>query len=168
MSEMPAKRTGFRAWWPFPGIVFALLGMSTTLVVTTLILATNDPSFGLEEDYFAKGVAWDDTAIQMETNRTLGWDADVELAVQLDGRGDRAVTVLLTDSQGASVEGAAVEAFGFHNARRKETFSFALTEIAPGRYSAGEPLEREGRWTLRLRFVRGGDVFTTSVDAWTN
>ena len=168
MGDAPERRTGLRAWWPFPGIVFALLGMSVTLATVTLVLATNDPSFGLEEDYFAKAVAWDDTAVQMQTNKELGWRAKVELAGMLDGRGERAVTVLLTDGDDKAIGDAKIEVFCFHNARRKETFTFELSEIAPGRYSAGEPLKREGRWTVRLRVDRGDDVFTASADAWTN
>jgi nitrogen fixation protein FixH len=168
VSDSPERKTGLRAWWPFPGIVFALIGMSMTMATITVVLATNDPSFGLEEDYFAKAVAWDETAVQMEENRRLGWEVKVELAPVVDGKGDRTMTVLLAESGGSALQGAKLEAFCFHNARRKETLSFELTEIAPGRYSAGQPMSRNGRWTVRLKAVRGDDVFTTSIDAWTN
>lgn len=167
MTEQPAKRTGIRAWWPFPGIVFALIGMSMTMATVTVVLATNDPSFGLEEDYFAKAVAWDETAEQTELNAQLGWKADVTLAADLDGRGDRSITVLLMDSDGKAVEGATFEAFCFHNARRRETFEFGFTEIAPGRYSAGQPMVRDGRWTVRLRATVGDTVFTHTAHTWT-
>ena len=168
MNEVPHKKNGFRAWWPFPGMVFALIGMSMTFATVTLVLATNDPSFALEEDYFAKAVAWDETAVEREASRELGWVATAELSSALDGKGDRSVTILLKDRDGNAVEGASIEVFCFHNARRVETFSFTPSEIAPGRYAAGQPLARDGRWTVRLRAARGDDVYTASVDAWTN
>ncbi|MFI4893067.1 MAG: FixH family protein [Phycisphaerales bacterium JB058] len=159
-------KTHPRVFWPFPGLVFVLIGMSMTLAVMTVTLATNDPSFGLEEDYFAKAIAWDETAAQLEKNRELGWEARVELSDELDGRGERSVTVLLTDGEGEALGGADVEVFGFHNARRRHTISFALVEIAPGRYTAGAPMTREGQWTLRLRVTRGEDVYTSTKTSW--
>ncbi|MCA9273588.1 MAG: FixH family protein [Phycisphaerales bacterium] len=155
-----------RVFWPFPGLVFVLIGMSLTIAVVTVTLATNDPSFGLEEDYFAKAVAWDETAAQLEKNRELGWTTEVQLSKQLDGRGERSVTALLADDEGRAIEGANVEVFCFHNARRKETIAFDLVEIAPGRYTAGAAMTREGQWTLRLRVTRGDDVFTSTETGW--
>lgn len=144
-----------------------LIGMSLSIAAVTVTLATRDPSFGLEEDYFAKAVAWDETAQQMEHNRQLGWDAAVELSSALDGRGERSVTVLLRDAEGGALAGAKVEVFAFHNARRRETQAFEMVEIAPGRYTAGAAMEREGQWTLRLRVVRGDEVFTATKPGWT-
>lgn len=163
-----SKQEHPRVFWPFPGMVFVLIGLSLTMAAVTITLATNDPSFGLEEDYFAKAVAWDETAAQMQTNERLGWNADVELSKTLDGKGERSITVLLTDRAGDPIEGANLEAFAFHNARRSETYQFGFAEIAPGRYAAGQALAREGRWTLRLRATQGEDVFTESIDEWTN
>ena len=164
MAEQRAEHK--RVFWPFPGLVFVLIGMSMTLAAVTVTLATNDPSFGLEEDYFAKAIAWDETAAQQETNRELGWTARVELSGALDGRGQRSVTVHLQNAEGEAIEGASVEVFSFHNARRKDTIAYELVEIAPGRYAAGAPMTRQGQWTLRLRVTRGDDVFTSTETGW--
>lgn len=170
MSEQAEQRKSEhpRVFWPFPGLVFVLIGLSLTMGAITVTVATNDPSFGLEEDYFAKAVAWDETAAQMQANKDLGWTADVELSTTVDGKGERSVMVLITDKQGNPVDGASVEAFAYHNARRSDTFGFELIEIAPGRYSAGQPMSRDGKWTVRLRVTLGDKVFTVSVDEWTN
>ncbi|RNC82288.1 MAG: hypothetical protein ED559_11050 [Phycisphaera sp.] len=170
MSEQAEQKKGEhpRVFWPFPGLVFVLIGLSLTMGAITVTVATNDPSFGLEEDYFAKAVAWDETAAQMQANKNLGWTADVDLSKSVDGKGERSVMVLISDPEGNAVEGASVEAFVYHNARRSDTYSFDLVEIAPGRYSAGQPLSRDGKWTVRLRVTSGDNVFTASVDEWTN
>lgn len=166
MATNDAGSAPRRVFWPFPGLVFVLIGLSLTLAAVTVTLATNDPSFGVEEDYFAKAIAWDETAAQQAKNRELGWEAAAELSASLDGRGERAVTVLLHGREGAAVDGAKVDVFAFHNARRKETLTFELVEIAPGRYAGGAPMVREGQWTLRLSVSRGEDVFTSSVTGW--
>jgi len=155
-----------RVFWPFPGLVFVLIGLSLSIATVTVVLATNDPSFGLEEDYFAKAVAWDETAAQLEKNKELGWQAKAELSAALDGQGMRSVTVLLADTEGAAVEGAKVEVFAFHNARRKDTMGFELVEIAAGRYAGAAPMVREGQWTLRLRVTRGDETFTATETSW--
>ncbi len=164
MAEQPSAQS--RVFWPFPGIVFALLGLSLTMATVTTVLATNDPSFGLEEDYFAKAVAWDETAAQLERNKQLGWQAEAILSGELDGRGERSVTVLLTDAQGAALASAQVEVFAFHHARRKQTLGFELVEVSPGRYAGGAPMARQGQWTLRLSVTRGDDLFTSAETGW--
>ncbi len=166
MKATESESAPRRVFWPFPGIVFLLIGLSLTMATVTAVLATNDPSFGLEEDYFAKAVAWDETAAQLEKNKELGWEAKAELSAALDGQGERAVTVLLTDAQGAAVEGAKVEVFAFHNARRKDTLGFELVEIAAGRYAGAAPMVRLGQWTLRLRVTRDDEVFTSTETSW--
>lgn len=168
MDETEAPiRTGWRAWWPFPGLVFALLAMSMTIVVVTITLASNDPSFGVEEDYYAKAIAWDQTAEQMRLNEELGWESTVEFSPELDPHGKRVVTVLIRDRQGQPISADAVHAFAFHHARRANPVEFDLVPIAPGRYSAAADVIRDGVWTVRLRVESNGTVFTSTNECWT-
>ena len=165
-SDVPV-RTGWRAWWPFPGLVFVLLAWSVTIVVVTISLASNDPSFGVEEDYYAKAVAWDQTAAQMKLNERLGWESKVAFSPELDPRGQRVVTVLITDRDGQPISADSVHAFAFHHARRANPIEFDLVQIAPGRFSAAADLVREGIWTVRLRVQSGDTVFTSEQECWT-
>ncbi len=161
---MSAQPRALREKLVWPGIVFFLIGTSVTLMSITLFLAVSDRSFGVEEDYYAKAVSWDEDAADRAASDALGWTASVELAPELDLSGSRAVMVVLTDAQGEPVDATASDVFAFHHARRNQTVTFPLTRIAPGRYSAGAPLHREGLWQLRFRFSHGRDVFLTTTD----
>ncbi|MEO0630065.1 MAG: FixH family protein [Planctomycetota bacterium] len=157
------KRT-FRQKLVWPGIIFMFLGVSFTLMSITLFLAVSDESFGVEENYYAKAVSWDEDSAALAASEQLGWHAEVTLAPSLDLSGKRAVMVVVTDAEGNAVEATASPVFAFHHARRNETLEFDLRRIAPGRYSAGAPLTRDGLWQLRMRFTRGHDVFFETID----
>lgn len=157
----------FREKLVWPGIIFMFIGISFTLMSITLFLAVSDQSFGVENDYYAKAVAWDETAADRASSEALGWSAKVTLSESVDLSGKRAVMIELTDADGEPVEARASQFYAFHHARRGEAREFALARIAPGRYSAGAPLVRDGLWQLRLRFERDRDVFIDRVDVYT-
>lgn len=165
---MTTMQRTFRQKLVWPGMVFGLLGISVTLMSITLFLAVSDRSFGVEEDYYAKAVSWDQDVAALAASASLGWNADVTIAPEVDLSGKRSVMVVLTDSLGAPVDAVASPVFAFHHARRNEAATFALALIAPGRYAAGASMARDGLWQLRLRFTRGSDVFLHSLDLSTS
>ena len=59
---MPAKNKLAPILWPL-GVV-GMLGVSLSVCAFTVVAATSDKSFAVEDDYYAKAVAWDDTAAQ--------------------------------------------------------------------------------------------------------
>ncbi|MEO1718210.1 MAG: FixH family protein [Planctomycetota bacterium] len=158
----------FRDKLVWPGMVFGLIGISLTLMSITFYLAVSDESFGVEEDYYAKAVSWDESAADLAASRALGWNVDVTISPDLDLSGKRGVMVVLTDAQGEAVEAGVAPVFAFHHARRKQPVEFELARIARGRFSAGAPLERNGLWQVRLRFERGHDVFYHTADLSTH
>lgn len=150
----------------WPGMVFFLLGMSTTTVTTTVILATGDKAFAVEEDYYAKAVAWDETSIQRAASEALGWTARAEVS-EPDLSGSRAVTVWIEDAAGRPVDVSTLRVFAFHHARRADTIEFPMVRIAPGRYAAGADMDRPGKWQLRVRGERGSDLFLSTLETET-
>ena len=151
----------------WPGIVFMLIGISVTLMSITLFLAVSDQSFGVEDEYYAKAVSWDETAADRAASDALGWTISVSLAPEIDLSGKRAVMVTLTDAEGDPVEASASDVYAFHHARRNDPVEFGLTRIARGRYSAGAPLLRDGVYQLRMRFTSGRDVFLARLNVST-
>ncbi|MEO1584298.1 MAG: FixH family protein [Planctomycetota bacterium] len=160
----PVTRRSFRDVLVWPGIIFGLISISMTLMTITFVLAITDSSFGLEEDYYAKAVAWDDTSSILARSNSLGWSAAITISDSLDERGNRGVMIVLTDSQGDNVDASLVEAMTFHHARRTETLAPTFARIGPGRFSAGAPLTRPGIWQFRLRFEKGSEVFLVKSD----
>lgn len=145
----------------WPGFVIALLLMSATMVTITVVAATNDPSFAVVDNYYEKGLHWDDHMAQLEKNKALGWAARPEVGAAA-GADLRPLSITLTDRDGAPIEGASIEASVFHftTAHRVETESLAATGT-PGVYSAPFLIDREGKWMLDLTVHAGAETFTS-------
>ncbi|MEZ6234793.1 MAG: FixH family protein [Phycisphaerales bacterium] len=170
--------------WLWPVGLIALMCGSVGICVVTAVVASRDPSFALEPDYYDKAVAWDESAAAREASDRLGWTAEVEVSLPGgDGAPDgaRAVSLRLLDSQGEPVAADRVEVAAFHHARMRDIqrLSFgtgdpaivgdpgALVLAEPGRWvwSLGEA--RAGVWQVRVRAARGPDVFLATIDTET-
>lgn len=144
----------------WPGVVVALLCLSLTMVTITVIAAAGDPSFAVVDDYYEKGLHWDEHVAQLEHNEALGWRATVEVG-EADAVGRRALVVTLVDGGGVAIEGAGIEASCFHHAaaHRVERLTF-VAGSAPGRYEAPAEIAREGLWEVTLEVSARGERFT--------
>ncbi|MEP6763592.1 MAG: FixH family protein [Gemmatimonadaceae bacterium] len=137
--------------WPI-GVALIL---ATTVIGNLIVMrvANNDPSFAIEPDYYAKGVAFDSTIAEQRLSAHLGWVAQSEFAVDSASKSD-VVTVTLTDRNGQPVEHAAVTVTAFYNARANDILSANLTESAPGKYHASLDVKFAGQWEVRVRATR--------------
>jgi len=149
------------AMWPV--MVVGLLGLNVAVVSVTLVLATRDPSFAVEPDYYDKAVAWDETARRREASRALGWIAAVEAPAEEVAPGRREIVLTLRDAAGAPVAGAQAGAVVFHNARAADREAVTLIETEPGVYRGRTRLRMAGRWIVALEVVRGGEVFVEEL-----
>lgn len=150
--------------WIIPALVFGLIGMSLSIGTTTFIIAANDPSFGVEERYYEKAVAWDEQRAQEEANERLAWTADVRITPTDAADGFSSLQVQLASADGTPLEAADVGAFVFHHARRSQPLELTLAPgAAPGVYQS-DLRARDGIWQVRLRVERGPDVFTQVRD----
>ena len=66
-----------RKGWLWPVLVVGLLLVSVTANLVILFVATNDPSFAVEKDYYTKAVNWDEKRAQDARNLALGWNVDL-------------------------------------------------------------------------------------------
>lgn len=166
--------------WRWPLLAGTLMTMSLGVCTATIVLAVNDPNFGLEEDYYQKAVRWDEFAAQRAHNEELGWRAEVDL-VRADPRSDPVagpdpdaaavpaeLRVRLLDRDGEPLTPDRVEAMLFHHARRSDVRRPAVAIDADGVARARLEGARDGLWQVRLRFRHGGEVFTARVDTLTS
>jgi nitrogen fixation protein FixH len=142
------------AWFPYMLVGFLLISVGANIYL--VIRATNDPSFAVEPDYYAKAVDWDELQAQRVASERLGWEAAITL-----GAGE--LTVTLTDRAGIPVDDARVEVEVFHNARAQDRIIEQLEPVGPGRYTLTRTFARSGLWEIRLSAVRDADrfVYTT-------
>lgn len=154
--------------WLWPWGVFALFGVSVTVCTTTVLLATSDSTVAVEEDYYAKAVAWDEIAAELKASEALGWSFDARfetVAGKVPGDAPLRVRLEIRDRQGAPISDAAVRSLVFHHADRGEAAEVEATPAADNdAYMIELPGTDRGLWQLRIRAERGEDLFVARVD----
>ena len=146
------------SWWP-PIIAGALaLHVISSLVV--VYLATSDPSYAVEDDYYQKAVAWDEKRAQDRRNEDLGWLLEFSVTPPEKSGDQPTLELTLVDAEGGPLAGATVSVEAFHNARGDDIVREVLREAGDGAYGASMPMRRNGRWELRFTADHGTDHFT--------
>ena len=144
--------------WPLA--LVAVLGMTVAANVWLLWAANDEQSRAFEPDYYQKALAWDSTMAEASRSAALGWrvSAWLEAANRPDGR----LRVVLADSAGNPINGAAVTATATPIAHADRAATVVLTATAAG-YQAEFPLVYRGLYEIRIEAARGSDRFVTSV-----
>lgn len=145
-------------FWMFLPVVL-LLG-SVGLGVLTIKLATSDPSFAVEEDFYEKAKHVDERLAQEEAQRLLGWQVAVDAGPIGSALGRTPVEFTVVGADREPVGGLAGRLEAFHNARAADTLDARLEPVPgrPGVYFADLPLDRTGQWIWRYEFTRGEDL----------
>ena len=144
----------------WPAFVAGALALQVVSSLVTIYLATTNPSYAVEDDYYRKALRWDETRAQTARNLELGWrlEFDVSLA---QAPGDSAmVLVTIRDHDGGPVEGSTVTLEAFPNARADDILRASFISAAGGRYRAELPMRRTGVWEFRYVVTNGASVFT--------
>lgn len=158
MSEtQPAPETSAAGWF-WPAFIVFLLAIPVAAVAILIHAATGDPSVAVEEDYYERGLAWDDEARQRATNERLGWG--FELLAGRAGGGRLLLQARLLDASGGAVAADSVRVEAFAVARAADRLQLAPTLSADGSWEAASPLPRGGLWEFRLEAVAGDERFT--------
>src|SRR5512139_3865953 len=142
--------------WPIA--VAGILGLTVGANIWLIRVATSDPSFAVEENYYQRGVHWDDELAQRARNAALGWTLNASVSPIESGRGAD-LRVALSDSVVAPISGASIVVRALHVARAGQPVEVTLAPGAPGEYEARVPIERAGLWELRIDVHRGADRF---------
>ena len=151
------KRRG-TAW---PLAVITILGLTVAANIWLIRVASSDPSFAVEENYYQRGIHWDDELAQQAHNRALGWRLEASLSPIEAGHG-AALRVALADSAIAPITDASVVVKAMHVARAGAPVEVTLTPRGRGEYEAVVPIERAGLWELHIDVHRGGERFTAT------
>ncbi len=153
-----AKRRAARRWILIP---LGLIITQMSIVITMMCIATSDPTFAVEPNYYEKALAWDATAAQNHTNQRLAWRTEMAASASSSGKGEFAVR--LTNSDSTPLDGAKVRAELFANTNARARTILDLVANGDGRYGAPTAFDRLGMWECRLVVTRGPETFTTSA-----
>lgn len=146
-----------RFWAAVPAM---LLGTLTGGLAIVAWITTRDPSFAVERDYYAKAVNYDQHRDQVETNRKLGWQVDVQTraagsSIELDAT--------VGDSRGRPVKDAAIQVEAFPIARSAKVLTTNFTTRAGDAQQARLPLVTSGLWELRFTVDAQNQRFTQTI-----
>jgi nitrogen fixation protein FixH len=150
-----------RSYWPVA--IVAVLVASAAINLIVVAVATRDPSFAVEPDYYRKALAWNATMAQEERNARLGWRADVALDPAPPGGAATQIVLELTDGNAKPVENARISIDALHNARAADVVTVSLDPRGGGRYIGTLPRTRPGLWELRVTAEHGSERFTAMV-----
>lgn len=89
---------GLPIWAFVPPLILVFLGGIQLVLVR---MALHDPSFSIEDGYYAKATSWDARQAQDAQNARLGWQLDVGWSVLPRGEIE-VVLATPTDASGAS------------------------------------------------------------------
>jgi hypothetical protein len=144
--------------WPL--FIAGALTLQVASSMVTIYLATSNPSYAVEDDYYQKGLRWDETRAQQQRNRQLGWRLEYAVTPPT-AAGDQAVlTTIVRGPGGEPIADAGVSVEAFHNARAREIFKGQLTSGDHGTYEASLPMRRTGLWEFRFTVTRKTEKFT--------
>ncbi len=151
-----------RTGWGWPVGITLLLTAFVGGNLYMMRVASDDPAFAIEPDYYRKAVDFDSTMALEQRSALLHWTATAAIE---RGAGRPMVVVALADSLKQPVSSAHVTVRARFNARANDVLSDTLAESAPGRYASQLDVRHAGEWELQIDARRGVEHFLTSVRA---
>ncbi len=149
MTEDNTARPAGRTWvWP-TAVVGILLG-SIVICAVTVVLALSDSNFAVEDDYYGRALAWDESRESEARVESLRWTIGVTLTGREPPLDRRRLLVEIRGDDGAPVEVAGLRANLFHRARSEDRHEIVLAPVGDARYSATVIGGMPGLWRLRL------------------
>ena len=145
-------------FWAF--VPVGLIVMMVGGLVAMAVIASRDPSFAVEKDYYKKAISYDETRAQAEENEKLGWNVECSLV----HRGSELELVaVVKDKSGARIDNASVEVEAFANARAARVLTARLEPSSDKNYAGRVPFAGGGLWELRFTVQARGARFTQVV-----
>ena len=146
-----------RLW---PVIIAGALAVHVVASLVVVFIATSDPSYAVEEDYYQKALHWNDKRAQDRMNDSLGWSIDFSVEPPASPGDQPTLELRLQDGDASPLDGAVVSVEAFHNARSGDIVRIQPTPAGDGVYRASFPADRNGRWELRFTVDHDGRHFT--------
>ncbi len=145
-------------FWPF--LIVGLLALAIGANVAMVVLATSDPTFAVEPDYYQKALAWDGTMAQENANQALGWRLEAGC-----GSGPNAswVVAALRGRDGELLPGATVAVEAFQGANSGRRVAGPLAARDDRRYEGTLDRLEPGMWELRFTITRGAETYTHTL-----
>lgn len=158
---MAARRTdGWWYPWIFVGCMFLVVVVNGVLAYLAVASWT-----GLDtEDYYRRGLAYNDTIAAAEAQDRRGWRMELALTPEKGTQGRRvaAVAADFEDRTGRPLSDLNVEVMLTRPTNEGSDLTIALANTGNGSYAAKAAVPLPGQWDARVIAWRGGDRFQAS------
>jgi len=124
--------------WPW--IIAGALAIHVVASLVVVFVATSNPSYAVEEDYYQKALHWNDKRAQDRTNEELGWILNLIVRPAATPGEQPTLEVHLADAGGEPVDGAVVAVETFHNAHANDILRASLDAVGEGVYRTTLPM----------------------------
>ncbi|MHB1328795.1 MAG: FixH family protein [Gemmatimonadales bacterium] len=149
--------------WP-TAIALVLLG-NVALGITLMRVASADPHFAVEPDYYRRAIGWDTTQARANQSAALGWQVHPTLAAL--SRDSTPFAVLLTERDGTPLDSARIEVVARPIAHANLAVSRVLAPRGAGRYDTAMAIDQAGLWEFLVTVDYAGErlVAPLRIDA---
>lgn len=154
---MKLALTSAQRW---PAAIVAVLLAQVVFGAWMSHVASDDPHFAVEPNYYARAVNWDSTMAQARVDQATGWRATATLT---RAAGSPAILhIALVDSVGAAAVADTVTAELRAIAHSNDVTRLTLTRDSTG-YSASVADAGHGLWDVQLRAIHRRALFTAKL-----
>lgn len=139
------------------GLIVVVLGVNGLFIW----YAMHNRSSLVDREYSTKDRKSDTSTLNdLQAHKALAWKTTIKQPKTIVMNSPAAYEISVVDREGAPVSGTMeVEAYRASDAGKD--FTTAFREISPGKYQGYISFPLKGYWELRIRTVRGKDVFET-------
>lgn len=143
-QELASRESFAQMLWGGGIIGFFVIQM--TLWGVALFITHNDPSHRVVADYNQRTASWDQHRQELLASQQLGWTATIEVAPEADLKGNRQISLVVTDDQKKSLDLDKVQLQVFHRARAAEVQTVEMKAVAPNLWQGVAKMKKSGRW----------------------
>lgn len=149
--------------WPL--FIVALLGMSITATVITVVLARSDGGAQIIDDYYQKAINWDEEVARQAASDALGWETQLLVAAAPSGAPSQPVEITIHDRDGRPVEHLEGTVRALRPQRSEAVAEGPLTAVPeqPGVYRNAFPIHQAGLWDFEIVADRDTLHFQTVI-----
>jgi nitrogen fixation protein FixH len=142
--------------WTWPVVVVVILALTVGGNIWVAVIASADPSFAIEPDYYKRAVGFDLEQARARRSDRLGWT--VAITASTTSSAGTTVTAVLVDSVGTPVTDANVRVQLRRVARSQSSIPADLV-FDGASYRAVVPVQVGGLWDVALEARRGPSRF---------
>ena len=143
-------------WTGFILMFFVVQGIVWTVAIS---ITSRDTSHSVVAGYDEDALKWDEAQAERRASESLGWQAGVNVAQTGDIKGNRQLSLKLTDKDGNAIEGADVKFQAFHRGRSAEVQKLTMNETTGGIYETTLRVRNGGTWQFNGSATLGENQF---------